>query len=549
MYSHKGTISVRFLLVTLLKMKYNIISTALAKTICNTIGAIPMKFFYRFKTSNASPASPLRWTALFLILLVATGLFSALDSSTCAKASDISPNALWPTGPEVSAPAAIVMEANTGTILYAKDIYTAYYPASITKVMTALLAFQNSNLNEIMTMTVDAEMNVYGSRVGLVRGESVTMESALYAVLLESANEVTYGVAEHVGGTMKDFVTMMNEKAKELGCVNTNFVNPHGLHEEGHYVCAYDMALIGREAIAIPEFRKIAGTRTYTIPATNKNVSRPMAHHHQMIHKTLPYEYAIAGKTGGTNEAKNTLITFAEKDGQLLICVVLYVNTVEQMYQDTIKLFDFCFENYTAHGIQENELGGNASFASLFSTTPAFSVTEHEPILRIDTDSSIVLPNGVPFSQAQKTVDFAPLEEFLHGDNTIGTIRYSYGGVSVGSADITYYNESYPINSIVFPELWPAFLVTPDEAFTPEYAEVLAAHLPADALVTPTPTTSPALESTEENPEPQEQDASFTIRKQLLIPVIAALLIIILVVSYIRIFGRKERKRHSSQHF
>lgn len=481
--------------------------------------------------------------AFFLIIILFTGIFSV--PSISASASDPDTQAYWPAGPEVSAPAAIVMDANTGVILYSKDIYTAYYPASITKVMTSLLAFERCNLNEIMTMTVDAEMKVYGSRVGLVRGESVTMESALYAVLLESANEVTYGVAEHVGGTMKDFVDMMNARAKSLGCVNTNFVNPHGLHEEGHYVCAYDMALIGRAAIAIPEFRKIAGTRTYTIPATNKNVARPMAHHHKMIRKTLPYEYAIAGKTGGTNEAKNTLVTFAEKDGLTLICVVLYVDTVDQMYQDTIKLFDFCFDNYSAHGIQENELGDNAAFASLFSSAPAFSVTAHEPILRISPDSSIVLPNGVPFTQAQKSVDFAPLEEFLHGDNTIGTIHYSYGGVPVGSADITYYNESYPINSIVFPELWPDFLVMPDEAFTPQYAELLAAHLPEETP-TPTPTLTPSDGTTssaepEESEEPTDNDSKIT-RKQLIIPLTAAVLIIILILLYLLVFERAYRR-------
>jgi len=509
-----------------------------------------MMFFSYFNRTHSNQTTiytkkraifPSGQTFLLLILILFTGVFSVPTLS--ASASDIDTQAHWPAGPEVSAPAAIVMEANTGVILYSKDIYTAYYPASITKVMTSLLAFENSNLNEIMTMTVDAEMKVYGSRVGLVRGESVTMESALYAVLLESANEVTYGVAEHVGGTMKDFVAMMNAKAKSLGCVNTNFVNPHGLHEEGHYVCAYDMALIGREAIAIPEFRKIAGTRTYTIPATNKNVARPMAHHHKMLRKTLPYEYAIAGKTGGTNEAKNTLITFAEKDGLTLICVVLYVDTVDQMYQDTIKLFDFCFENYTAHGIQENELGDNATFASLFSSASAFSVTEHEPILRIASDSSIILPNGVPFTQAQKSVDFAPLEEFLHGDNTIGTIHYSYGGLPVGSADITYYNESYPINSIVFPELWPDFLVMPEEAFTPQYAELLAAHLPE---ATPTPTLMPSegLDSSGElsNPEEPADNHSKTTRKQLIIPLTAAVLILILIVLYVLVFERSYRR-------
>lgn len=474
--------------------------------------------------------APLRLAAAFLILILLCSIFSV---SPLKASADETTGEHWPAGPDVSASAAIVMEANTGVILYSKDIYSAYYPASITKIMTSLLAFEHSNLNEIMTMTVAAEMNVYGSRVGLVRGESVTMESALYAVLLESANEVTYGVSEHVGGSMKNFVTMMNDKAKELGCVNTNFVNPHGLHEEGHYVCAYDMALIGREAIAIPEFRKIAGTRTYTIPATNKNVARPMAHHHKMLRKTLPYEYAIAGKTGATDEAKNTLVTFAEKDGMLLICVVLCVDTVDLMYEDTIKLFDYCFENYSAHKIQENELGDHATFASLFASSPTFSVTKHEPILRIASDSSIILPAGVPFTRAQKSVDFTPLEKFAHGDNIIGTLHYSYGGIPVGSADITYYNQSYPINADIFAEKWPSFLVTPDKVFTPEYAAFLNTQLPDS---------SPD-DSASDNPADSEDDRENTIlskilRKQLIIPLTAAFLILVLIIIYFVAFAR-----------
>ena len=176
----------------------------------------------------------------------------------------------------------------------------------------------------------------------------------------------------------------------------------------------------------------------------------------------------------------------------------------------------------------------------MFSSASAFSVAEHEPILRIASDSSIVLPNGIPFTQAQKSVDFAPLEEFLHGDNTIGTIHYSYGGVPVGSADITYYNESYPINSIVFPELWPDFLVMPDEAFTPQYAELLASHLPDEVQNTPTPTLVPSPEDdTAENSD--DQNPKIT-RKQLIIPLTAAVLIFILIALYFLVFERTYRK-------
>ena len=149
-----------------------------------------MKLFAHLTNKNTASASPFRRVALFLILMITAGLFSNLPAPITASASEVNPDAHWPAGPDVSAPAAIVMEANTGVVLYSKDIYTAYYPASITKVMTSLLAFQNSNLNEIMTMTVDAEMKVYGSRVGLVRGESVTMESVTTSSRMDIADKL-----------------------------------------------------------------------------------------------------------------------------------------------------------------------------------------------------------------------------------------------------------------------------------------------------------------------------------------------------------------------
>lgn len=505
-----------------------------------------MKNYFLDTTQKVHHISSREVGILFLVIvLIINFLLFGIRFPQPVQATDLpatpspSSDTLWPTGPEVNAQAAIVMEANTGLILYSKDIYSSYYPASITKIMTSLLAFENCSMNEIMTMTVDAEMNVYGSRVGLVRGESVTMESAMYAVLLESANEVTYGVAEHVGGTMPAFVEMMNARAQALGCVNTHFVNPHGLHEEGHYVCAYDMALISRAAIAIPEFRKIAGTRTYTIPATNKNVARPMAHHHNMIRKTYKYDYAIAGKTGATNEALNTLVTFAEKDGLLLICVVLRVDTTDHMYEDTVKLCNFGFENFKAHNIKENELGEDAAFASLFSTATPFSVTANESILSIDSESMITLPNTVSFDDVTKSVEFSPLTEFYHGNNTIGTINYYYGGVFVGSANIIYYNEGFPINATVFQERWPSFLFTPDEVVTDTHRQFLATHLPEEAFITPTeaPIVTP----------PEEAPSSFLSaipRKGLIIGGAVAIILLLLAI-YLFAFELPYRRKHA----
>lgn len=378
---------------------------------------------------------------------------------------------VWPSGPSVYADAAIVMEVTTGLILYEKDIYTAYYPASITKVLTALLALENCSLNEIVTMSEAAEQNVYGSRIGLVAGEQVSMEDALYGMLLESANEVSYAIGEHVAakvnqtsGSMEEFSALMNARTAELGCTNSNFINSNGLHEDEHYTCAYDMALIGKEAIAIPAFRKIAGTRTYTIPATNKNVARPLANHHRFIRKTLTYTPAIAGKTGGTTEALTTLVTFAEKDGLTLVAVVLHVDTPLHAYEDTTKILDFAFDNYSLYSIKDSELNLDLNFPALFSVTQPFA-SGLDTLIRVGENSNVILPNSASFSDARKTITYTPIEEFVHGDNVIGQIAYQFAGKNIGFADILYYNPDYPVTRAEFEALWPSYLIPPELVF------------------------------------------------------------------------------------
>ena len=163
----------------------------------------------------------------------------------------------WPEGPEVQSPSVILMEMSTGTVLYEKNSDERNYPASITKIMTTLLALENSDLNEVVTFSDDAINNTEGSGIYRDYGEQMTMEQCLYAVMLNSANECAYAVAEHVGGTVENFVDMMNAKAKELGCTNTHFANPHGLQDENHYTTAHDMALIAQAAYQHETFRII----------------------------------------------------------------------------------------------------------------------------------------------------------------------------------------------------------------------------------------------------------------------------------------------------
>lgn len=250
---------------------------------------------------------------------------------------------------EIAGDAAIVMEASTGAVLYEKNAQAEHYPASITKIMTALLAIENSSLEEEVTFSGDAVYKTDGSGIARDVGETMTMEECLYGLMLQSANECAYAIAEHVGGDYDTFVRMMNEKAGELGCRNTHFNNPHGLPDTEHYTCAYDMALISREALHSEEFRKVAGTEEYTIPPTNKHKEETyLRNTHKMLTNYQGAEYlyegCIGGKTGYTSAARNTLVTFARREGMTLICVVLNEAKSKQ-YQDTTALLDYCFRN------------------------------------------------------------------------------------------------------------------------------------------------------------------------------------------------------------
>ena len=193
----------------------------------------------------------------------------------------------WPSGPGVQAEAAVVMEASTGTVLYEKNPHEQLYPASITKIMTTLLALEHCGLEEEVTFSYESVHNIDRNSTHIFRdvGEIMTMEQCLYAVMLGSANDCAYAVAEHAGKGYENFIAMMNDKAASLGCVDTHFNNPHGLTEEEHYTSAYDMALISREALKNDTFRAITGTKRYTIPFTNKhpNEETPLVNHHKML--------------------------------------------------------------------------------------------------------------------------------------------------------------------------------------------------------------------------------------------------------------------------
>lgn len=359
-------------------------------------------------------------------------LILTIISAVCLGKVDVKAADYWPDAPETLSPGVILMEESTGTILYEKNSDEAYYPASITKIMTTLLALENGNLSDMVTFSDDAINNTEGSGIARDYGEQMTLEQCLYGVMLESANECAYAVAEHVGGTVENFVDMMNAKAKELGCTNTHFANPHGLQDENHYTTAHDMALIAQAAYQNETFRIIIGTKMYTIPPTNKHAEETvLRNHHDMLctyhnaNRKYLYPYCVGGKTGYTATANSTLVTYAEKDGMTLICVVMNTQSPNQ-FIDTVNLFDYAFDNFQVLNVAENDTDYSAE-----TTVDNGNLNNIAPFVELDKDAVIVLPKTAEFSDTSSSVEYNDSDPEI-----AGSITYTYAGRNVGKADI-----------------------------------------------------------------------------------------------------------------
>ena len=345
----------------------------------------------------------------------------------------------WPEGPSINTPSAIVIEVNSGAVLYEKNADQVSYPASITKVLTTLLALEYSELDEVVTFSDDAIRYNQGDTSHIARdyGEQMTMKECLYAVMLESANECAYAVAEHVGqklgGDYQTFIDLMNERAKELGCTNTQFTNANGLPDENHWTTARDMALISAEAYKNEDFRVIVGTRSYKIPPTNKHDEiTPLNNHHAMIsnYKTREhlYEYCTGGKTGYTNAAGATLVSYAEKDGLALVCVVMRTST-SVYYKDTKNMFEHCFQNF-----QKVSIGDNGTIGDVDNTNNGI-INNYEAFVELDENAQIVLPITADLADVQMSLENKDLT-----GGAVAQLNYSYGGHQVGCANVFFSN-------------------------------------------------------------------------------------------------------------
>ena len=298
---------------------------------------------------------------LAAVLLLCSGIPVMAAEVNNGTTYPVSTNAIanWPQGPDTYSETAVLMDADTGAILYNKGMDEKRYPASITKIMTALLALEHSSLDEEVTFTEEclADQTSDSGNLGMKVGEILTMRQCLMALMIRSANDVATQIAVHVAGSVSAFADMMNQRAQELGCVNTHFVNASGMPDENHYTTAHDMALIFQQAIKNQDFLDIIGTQSFTIEPTNMNPeSRVLNTHHALLSASAPehYDGCFGGKTGVTAASKNTLVSGAARNGMTLIAVAMRADA-GQVCQDHINMFDYGFNNF-----QKVEVPGGA---------------------------------------------------------------------------------------------------------------------------------------------------------------------------------------------
>lgn len=361
--------------------------------------------------------------------LLVTILFTILAlTSTFSFASD---NEL-----SLYSEAAVLMDSNTGTILYEKNGKERMYPASTTKIMTAILAIENCDLNDIATVSYDAVMSVPSgySNAALQIGEELTVGQLLEVLLVHSANDAANVLAEHVGGSVESFATMMNTKANELGCTGTHFTNPSGKHDDNHYTTAYDLALITQYCMKNSTFRSIVSKSSCTIAATNKYEQRHFNNTNELV---IPnntkradnyyYQYAIGVKTGYTKEAKNCLISASNKDDFELISVVLGAGPTEIGLSgrniDSINLLNYGYDNYTIKKLKDK-----GDIIKQVQVDNATKDTKNLDLVLSESITALMKANDSSNS-ALPEIKIDNLEAPIAKDSVVGSITYNVNGI------------------------------------------------------------------------------------------------------------------------
>lgn len=362
--------------------------------------------------------------------------------------NDSSVTALASNSPALDATAALLVSPDSGMVLYSKNADQKRYPASTTKIMTALLTLENvSNLDETVTSeAVDFEnVTADSSNAGILLGEQVTVRDLLYALMLPSANEAAYMLARHVGGSWEQFVDMMNDRAAELGCTGTHFCNPCGLHEEDHYTTAYDLYLIAKEAMKDVTFRDIVSTVQHRMAKTNLHEERIIYTTNQLIFSSFqPWSYAncLGIKTGHTSQAGNCFVGYAEYGDAKLFSVVLGCSdsskeypSVAASFTDTKKLCQWGFENFTSKTLARQ--GEEVTY-----TKVKLSTDTNQLLLTAKADVVALLPKDLDVKALELVEDIPEeVKAPVKAGDPIGTATYRYNGTDYGTVELVALND------------------------------------------------------------------------------------------------------------
>ena len=363
-----------------------------------------------------------------LISLMITALMAAGMPMTAFAKPD------WPSDTGIESEAGIVMDADSGAVLFGQNIHVQKAPASITKILTALVVIENSSLDDTITFSHDAVYNVEdgsGNKNSIEEGDTLSVRDCLYLLLMRSSNQAANALAEHVGGSRDGFVKMMNDKTAELGCENSHFANPSGLNDDTQLTSVYDMALIASAAYKNDTLLTISKDKSYRLPATKNN---PDGVTIQPEHKLLIttdtespnyYPYAVAGKTGYTSIAGQTLVTYAIKDDRRQIAVTMK-STQATHYQDTIALMDFGFLRFKNVNISENETAYTSGDQPVQIGDNSYQPSD----LSMDTLAVITLPKDASFADAEKTVVTDLPEDAPQG--AVALLSYKYNDRKIG---------------------------------------------------------------------------------------------------------------------
>lgn len=377
-----------------------------------------------------------RFLSVFLLAALTAGLWA-------------SPNAAALEEPEIQCKAALLVDAHTGAVVYAKNEHQELYPASLTKIMTCLLTLEaidrgKLDMNQAVTATASALEGLPsdGSTAGIQAGEVMTVEHLLYCMMVVSANEASQILAETISGSVAAFVGEMNAKAQALGCKNTHFVNPHGIHDSQHYTSAWDMYLITQEAMKHEQLMAICDTPTVVIPATNVSAARTLRTTNYLIGSWYTRGYlngdAHGVKTGSTSQAGHCLVSTATRGTRSFISVVMGGDRVElenneirtYSFYDTNQLFNWAFDNFTYQTLLKQD-------EPVLDVAVSLSKEDHV-IAHPAGDVEVLLPNDVVPEAMERNVSLKadPVEAPVAAGDVLGTMTLSYGGQEYAAVDL-----------------------------------------------------------------------------------------------------------------